>query len=71
MAEFRGALMNKLTGYFTHVIPRGDYREHRLSTSCWCRPCQLASRPLDVIHNAMDGREPYRPGTRSRSWVRR
>jgi len=44
---------------YDHVIPRGDLREHVLSTECWCKPTDLGSV---WMHHAMDMRELYESG---------
>lgn len=46
-------------GEFWHVIPRGDFREHKASRECWCKPFQDDEEDNVYIHNALDQRERY------------
>jgi hypothetical protein len=41
-----------------HVLPIGDYRDHKLNVNCRCDPLLRAcSHRLSIVHNAYDGRE--------------
>lgn len=40
-----------------HIAPLGDYKPHRLSPDCWCRPCTDISDDDLYMHNALDQRE--------------
>lgn len=44
-----------------HVVPLDDFREHALSSDCWCLP--MVDDDI-VIHQSMDGREAYENGER-------
>jgi len=56
--------MAKPVGEQIHMVPRGDFRQHKKSMSCWCKPYTRDEEPRVVIHNAMDGREMYDTGKR-------
>lgn len=47
-----------------HIIPLGDFREHEVSDSCWCRPTSDEDEPGLFVHHAMDGREQFESGER-------
>lgn len=48
-------------GWYAHVLPVEDTREHQISFDCWCGPrCEEGL----VIHNADDGREKFETGER-------
>lgn len=47
-----------------HVIPLGDFREHEVNDSCWCRPTSDEDEPGLFVHHAMDGREQFESGER-------
>ena len=45
-----------------HVVPLGDFREHEVSTRCWCKPVRDGEEPNVWVHNALDERETYENG---------
>lgn len=47
-----------------HVIPLNDYRIHRASPECWCKPERAPDMQDVLVHNAMDEREFYETGQR-------
>ena len=49
-------------GFYCHVRPIADLREHALSKACWCGPTADGSV---WVHHAMDRREEYETGRKS------
>jgi len=48
----------------THIVPLGDFREHDVSATCWCRPTLDEEMDRLWIHHAMDQRELWESGER-------
>ena len=40
-----------------HVMPEGDWKEHKQSIDCWCHPTRSTEEDQVIIHNSLDGRE--------------
>jgi len=51
-------------GWWAHVLPIADTREHAIDIDCRCDPrCEHGM----VVHNADDGREKFESGQRAPS----
>lgn len=50
----------------THIVPRGDIREHDISPDCWCQPEYHEFEDL-YLHHSADGREDFETGKRKPS----
>lgn len=45
-----------------HIVPIGDWRDHDLEPTCWCRPVEDDEEPGLWGHNALDDRLAYERG---------
>jgi hypothetical protein len=46
-----------------HIVPSDDLREHITDAgkTCWCHPVEDEDM---IVHNSLDGREPFETGER-------
>lgn len=53
-------------GWEVHVVPMRDQRPHvTIACTCWCSP--TVNENGAIVHNALDGREPFEEGKRKPS----
>jgi hypothetical protein len=51
MTSLGGWLVEDYGSGEVHVLPRGDFREHHRSASCWCRPTEDHEEPGVFLHH--------------------